>query len=348
MSDADVEIRRGVEYANHDGVSLLGDLYQPAAPGVYPTLLLIHGGAFRYGTRFFYQYWGPFLARHGYVAFAVDYRLASPGRPMYPQSVHDVKAAVQYLRGMGAAIKVDPERIGAVGDSVGGYFASLLALSGDSPKLANPYAGRLHYGVSTRLKVAVPIYGVLDLLAQWEHDQLSRPLDQFTEINLGGSPMEIRDRYYEASPINWTLIQNNQADFLVVWGTADDIADHQTQSIPFVTALKRAGTYTRIVPIEGAPHFWISEPIDEPQLHRLFRPPGSCASWPSACKGRRAPSWHYRSRLGEPDAARIPLVRPQHRRERPPRRRHRRGLGHARLQRGRRPRRSRITASSAR
>jgi acetyl esterase/lipase len=180
---------------------------------------------------------------------------------------------VQFLRGRSAAINVDPDRIGAMGDSVGGHLSSLLALSGDSPKLANPHTGDAYHGVSTRLKVAVPVYGVFDLLAQWEHDQLARPRDQFTEICLGGSPMEIRDAFYEASPLSWTIIDNNQADFLVVWGTADDIADYQTQSIPFLTALKRAGTYTRTVPIEGAPHFWISEPIDEPHSYSGFLAP---------------------------------------------------------------------------
>ena len=271
--DAEVEVQLGIEYANHDGVALLGDLYAPAAPGTYPALLLIHGGAWLRGTRTAYQYWGPYLARHGYVAFSVDYRLASPGRPMYPQNVHDVKAAVQYLRGMGAAIKVDPERIGAMGDSVGGYFASLLALSGDSPKLANPYTDDPHHGVSTRLKVAVPVYGWFDLLRVWEHNHMTRPLDAITETYLGASPMENRDVYYEASPINWTTIHNNQAAFLVVWGTADDIADYQTQSIPFMTALKRAGTFTRTVPIEGAPHFWVSDPIDEPHSYSGFLAP---------------------------------------------------------------------------
>jgi acetyl esterase/lipase len=170
VSDSDVDVQLGVEYANHDGVALLGDLYAPTAPGSYPAMVLIHGGAWKLGTRTAYRYWGPYLARHGYVAFTVDYRLASPGQPMYPQNVHDAKAAVQYLRGNGAAIKVDPDRIGAMGDSAGGHLASLLARSGDAPKLANPHTGDPHHGVSTRLKVAVPVYGVFDLLSFREHN----------------------------------------------------------------------------------------------------------------------------------------------------------------------------------
>jgi acetyl esterase/lipase len=273
MSAPDVDVQLGIEYANHDGTALLGDLYTPAAPGAYPALLLIHGGAWKMGTRAIYQHWGPYLARHGYVAFTVDYRLATPRQPMYPQNVHDVKAAVQFLRGRGPAIKVDPDRIGAMGDSAGGHLSALLALSGDSPKLANPHVDDPHHGISTHLQVAVPVYGVFDMLRQWEHDQVTRSSDQITQKYLGGSPMEIRDVFYEASPLSWTTFHNNRAAFLVVWGTADDIVEAESQSIPLVTALKRAGNYTRTVPVEGAPHFWIGEPLDEPHTYAGFLAP---------------------------------------------------------------------------
>jgi acetyl esterase/lipase len=272
VSNSDIDIQLGIEYANHDGVALLGDLYAPAEPGTYPALLLIHGGAWRLASRDLYQFWGPYFARHGYVAFSADYRLSAPGRSTYPQNVDDLKAAIQFLRGNGPAIKADPERIGVMGDSAGGHLAALLALSGDSPKLANPHTGDPHHGVSTQVKVAVPVYGVFDLLAFWEHSQLTRP-HNVVEQFLGCSPMENRDVYYEASPLSWTVTRNNRVDFLVVWGTADDSVDYQTQSIPFVTALKRAGNYTRTVPIEGAPHFWISEPLDEPHSYASFLAP---------------------------------------------------------------------------
>jgi acetyl esterase/lipase len=270
VSDPDIDVQLGVEYANHDGVALLGDLYKPAAPGVYPALLLIHGGGWTRSSRTNHRLWGPYLAKRGYVAFSADYRLATNDRPTYPQNVHDLKAAVQYLRGSGAAINVDADRIGVMGESAGGHLAALLALSGDSPKLANPYTDDSHHGVSTRLKVAVPIYAVFDLLSQWEYELVIRPRDVVTEVYLGGSPMEIRDVFYEASPINWTTIRNNYVDFLVTWGTADDMVDFKTQSLPFVTALKRAGNFTRTGPIEGAPHFWISEPLDEPHSYTGF------------------------------------------------------------------------------
>src|SRR5215212_7421272 len=255
----EIGIERGVEFAVHDGVSLRGDLYLPAGDGPHPSLLLIHGGGWQVGSAAVYRHWGPFLAEHGYVAFAVTYRLARPERPTYPQAVHDVKAGLQYLRGSAAALRVDPDRIGVMGNSAGGHLSALLALSGDSPKYAGAYPDDPCATASTRVKCAVPIYGVYDFMAQWEHDQLTRPRDQISEKFLGGSPMEIGDVYYEASPINWATVPNSGVPFLVVWGQEDDVVDPATQALPFVTALKRAGTTTRIVPIPGAPHFWISE-----------------------------------------------------------------------------------------
>jgi acetyl esterase/lipase len=270
---SEVSVEKGVEYARHDGVPLLGDLYAPAAPGTYPALVLVHGGAWQRGSREFYQHWGPYLAGHGYVAFAIDYRLATPEQPTYPQNVYDVKAAIQFVRGRGAALKVDPSRIGLMGDSAGGHLSALCAMSGDSPKYASLYRDDPFYDVSRHVSVAVPVYGVLDLLQQWEHDQLLRGSDCITERYLGGTPMAIRDTYYEASPINWATFHHNQPAFLVVWGTADDIVDATTQSVAFVTALKRADFYVRTVPVLGAPHFWIREPFDDPMNYPAFLAP---------------------------------------------------------------------------
>ncbi len=272
MSDA-VTLTPEVEYARHDGERLVGDLYAPATPGRYPALVLVHGGAWQGGTRARFRHWGPFLAEHGYVAFAISYRLSTPERPSYPLNVYDVKAAVQFLRGQGPALQVEPERIGIMGASAGGHLAALVALSGDSPKYASPYPDDPYPAISTRVRVAVPVYGVFDLLAQWEHDQLARPRDQFTEKYLGGAPMDVPERFIEASPLYWATVHNRHAAFLVVWGTADDVVDPTTQSERFVAALKRADIFTRTVPIVGAPHYWIDEPLDEPTSYTRFLAP---------------------------------------------------------------------------
>jgi hypothetical protein len=118
--------------------------------------------------------------------------------------------------------------------------------------------------VSTHVKVVVGIYRAYDLLAEWHHDQLTRPRDHITEIFLGKSPMESKQLFYEASPLTYPTMDKNHTAFLWCGAQTDDIVEPRSLSEGFVTALKQAGFFVRTVIIPGAPHFWIREPIDEP------------------------------------------------------------------------------------
>ncbi len=45
--------------------------------------------------------------------------------------------------------------------------------------------------------------------------------------------------------------------------TEDNILDRATQSEPSRAAMKQAGFYVRSVVMQGAGHFWMSDPLDE-------------------------------------------------------------------------------------
>ena len=127
------ELQHGLEYARHDGQNLTGDLYAPKAAGTTPALVAVHGGGWQVGSADFYRYWGPWLAERGYVLFAIDYRLVREERKTFPEAVHDVRAAVQFLRARREVLKVDPERIALIGDSAGAHLSGLVALAGGRP-----------------------------------------------------------------------------------------------------------------------------------------------------------------------------------------------------------------------
>jgi acetyl esterase/lipase len=94
----EVEIRRDVQYATHEGVALAGDYYVPKAPGKYPVLVAVHGGGWSAGTQAGYKYLGPYLAERGIALYAIAYRLAKLDQPSYPQAPQDVRAAVQFVK----------------------------------------------------------------------------------------------------------------------------------------------------------------------------------------------------------------------------------------------------------
>lgn len=262
---SEIEIRRDLQYATHDSVALKGDYYVPKRAGKYPVVIAVHGGGWQAGVREGYQFWGPFLARHGIALFSVDYRLSKPGQPTYPQAVEDVIAAIRFVKYQAAELKADPERVGMMGDSAGSHLSALIALGLEDGRFGNAYPNAPYASISARVKVVVGAYGVYDMLQQWTHDQVTRPKDQIVEKFLGKSPMDDRKIYFESSPMSYITRANNHTSFFLTWGTGDDIVDHVAQSETFLLALKQASFYVRTTPVPAAPHFWFSEPIDEPR-----------------------------------------------------------------------------------
>jgi acetyl esterase/lipase len=263
----EVATRSDIVFAEHDGVTLLGDLYLPKGLAPSPVLVGVHGGGWQVGDRKFYTHWGNYLARHGYAVFAIEYRLMKPGVKTWPGAVHDTKAAVQFIRAEAAEFGLDAERVGLIGDSAGAHLTALVALASEEP----PFAGGS--APAARVQAIIGFYGVYDMLAQWEHDQMTRPRDQITEKFLGGPPMISRKLFFEASPLSYVTVDKNSTRFLLIYGREDDIVDPATQSEKFLTALKLAGFFARTIVVPGAGHFWASEPMDEPGSFSAYTAP---------------------------------------------------------------------------
>jgi len=260
------ELKKGIEFVRRDGCPLAGDLYVPAGATRAPVVVSVHGGGWTLGNSAMHAHWGRYLAGSGIALFSIDYRLAAEGRKAYPEAVHDVRAAVQHVRDNAHELRLDPERIALFGDSAGAHLAALVALAGDKP----PFAGGR---TSTRVKAVVGVYGVYDVAAQWQHDLLERPCDSICERFLGASLLDDRRLYFEASPLSYVTRDANGTAFLLAWGTEDDVVDRATQSEAFLRALKQAGFFARSVIVQGAPHFWNSEPIEEPGSRSGFLAP---------------------------------------------------------------------------
>jgi acetyl esterase/lipase len=257
-AEYEVIAQTNVEYAQHDGTKLLADLYQPKGLAKAPAVIAVHGGGWQVGSRASYRYWGPFLARNGYVVLSIDYRLGKAG--VYPGSVYDVKAAIQFVRAKAGDLGVDPERIALMGDSSGAHLVALVGIA--QAEFAASYRDDPNFAVPANVKAVVAFYGIYDMLAQWQHDQLARPRDQITEKYLGASPMQNRRIYFDSSPMSYATVDRTRTRFLLVHGTNDDIVDPPSQSQAFQNALNQAGIYVRRIVIPGAGHFWASDPFE--------------------------------------------------------------------------------------
>jgi acetyl esterase/lipase len=270
---AAVDVQSAVTYATHDGVALQGDLWLPAARGIVPALVAVHGGGWQQGARSAFQHWGPHLAANGHALFAVSYRLAKKGQRTFPHAVQDVLAAVQFLRGSAAQYGIDPARIGLFGASAGAHLSALVALAGRTPRFAGGYPGDRHASVDSRVKVLVGVYGVYDLVAMWETYRTQSPLDNNIENFLGAPPIEDRRLYFDATPISYATVANNQTAVLLCCGTEDDLVDRKPHTDAFLRALKLAGFFARSVVVQGAGHYWLSDPLDETGSYSGFFAP---------------------------------------------------------------------------
>ena len=102
------------------------DVYAPAGAKGAPIVVSIHGGALREGDKAGQAYVGQLLAKAGFVAVIINYRL-SPG-VSHPAHVEDAAHAVAWARTHAAEYGGDPQKLFVIGHSAGAYLAALLAL----------------------------------------------------------------------------------------------------------------------------------------------------------------------------------------------------------------------------
>jgi len=257
------ETRPGLTYATHDSVALAGDLYLPKGAGPFPALVGVHGGGWVQGARGQFQHWGRYLAARGIALFAISYRFAKTGQKTFPHAVQDVLAAVQFVRGNAKQFNLAADRIGVFGHSAGGNLGALAAPGGRGPNFAASYPQDPHAKESTEVKVFAGVYGVYDVAEMWQKYNLQSPKENNIEKFIGVPLSENRQLYFDASPISYAVTANNKVAVHLSVGTEDDLVDRRAHTDAFVLALKQAGFFVRTTILQGAPHYWGSDPIDE-------------------------------------------------------------------------------------
>jgi acetyl esterase/lipase len=239
---AEVRVDRDVLYGEPGGPRLLMDIYRPDAPGPHPVVVLIHGGGWLGGSKAGHQGTGMLLARNGYAACAIGYRLA-PQYP-YPAAFDDCQRAVRWIRAHAKEWEVDPRRVGAMGDSAGGHLAALIGVR-DTRDNSDRELRRF----SSRPEAVVCYYGAFELVRMWQIEMAHRPLTAW----LGGPPEGREKVYAEASPVS--MVTKKAPPFLILHGNKDAV-NPEEQSHLLHEALRRRGVESTLLILDGAGHGW--------------------------------------------------------------------------------------------
>jgi len=240
--------QKALPYACVDGGELLLDLYLPDWVEEPPLVIWIHGGAWQFGSRADPPL-GPVAA--GYALASVDFRQA--GTAGFPAQIHDIRAAIRFLRAQARALGFRADRFAIWGASSGGHLAALAGVSRGGAELE----GRVgeHPGEDSSVQAVIDFFGPADLLTI---------LDQSTphgldvrvpalERLLGGALDEpgVRRRARLASPVHH--VHAGAPPLLILHGVQDKQVPIN-QSIELDLAYRQLGLDSRLVFLPDAGH----------------------------------------------------------------------------------------------
>lgn len=207
----------GVPYCRRGGMELMLDIVAPEGDSASPrpAILFVHGGGWIGGEKTTTA--NDWLAEAGFFTASVEYRLTDVAP--FPAQIHDVKAAVRWLRDHADEWNIDPDKIGVWGSSAGGHLAAMCAVTnGDAW-----YAGG-EFATSSDVQCAVPICPPTDFLIDW-YAVANVPVHEEAEMCvtglLGGLPLEQVELARQASPLWQDLV--GSVPQLVIQGGADDL-----------------------------------------------------------------------------------------------------------------------------
>lgn len=229
---------RDVAYARSDtttGQGHLLDLYlPPQATALSPVVIFTRGSAWLADNgRQDAQALAAALHGAGYAVAGVAIRSSRQAR--FPAQVHDIKAAIRWLRANAAKHELDPDRIAILGESSGGWTAAMAAVTGDVPDLEGTEGTT---GVSSAVQAAVAFYPPTDFLQMdaWAlrpcdpaaavgrgafcHDAPSSPESQLVGCAIQTCPQTVQ----RANPIRY--VSRADPPIMIVHGGSDPLVPH--------------------------------------------------------------------------------------------------------------------------
>ncbi len=230
------------------------DVFYPDKKGTYPLLMLVHGGGWKAGNKELLVPMAQMVAGNGFVCVSVEYQLGMDAK--YPAAVHNLKAAIRFLRANATDYFINPEYIAIGGCSAGGQLAALVGMTNG----VEQFEGNMGItDVSSEVQAIIDIDGVINFMAPTSLNN-PRSANSPDVVWLGGSFTEKPEIWKEASSIYWA--NENSVPVLFI---NSGLPKYHAGQDELVGMLKEWGIYHEVHKFNVNMHtFWHFHPfVDE-------------------------------------------------------------------------------------
>ncbi|MCA9191206.1 MAG: ankyrin repeat domain-containing protein [Planctomycetales bacterium] len=206
---------KDLAYATAGSQSLLLDLHFPLHVTGSPLIVWVHGGAWRSGSKDNMPL--DHLVGAGYTVASINYRLSTEAA--FPAQIHDIKAAIRFLRGIATRYGYRSDRIAVAGSSAGGHLAALVGTTNGVETLEGDIG---EYRVqSSDVHAIVDFFGptnLMTILPQSTPHGLSVRVPAL-QLLLGAQPEEVPELARLASPVEH--VDSQDPPLLLIHGDQD-------------------------------------------------------------------------------------------------------------------------------
>ncbi|HJR69846.1 MAG TPA: alpha/beta hydrolase [Gammaproteobacteria bacterium] len=240
-------IEADIEYAVVAGEPLRLDLHKPSAAAGAPLLVYVHGGGWEAGSKA--QMPLAAIVERGYVVASLDFRPAS--KAPFPGQVHEIKAAIRFLRANASRYGYDASRIGILGASSGAHLAALVGTTNGNAELEGTLGA--HPSESSAVQAIVSYFGASNLTTIL---QQSTPFglgirEPALKRLLGALPKENESAAKLASPV--LHVDRTDPPLFMLHGDQDPQMPIN-QSHELQGAYEQQGLDARFIVVHGAAH----------------------------------------------------------------------------------------------
>lgn len=241
------DVIRDVEYARLGEQSLKLDVYVPQGKARPPLVVWVHGGAWRSGSKSNMPLGK--LVEDGYALASVDYRLSTEAK--FPAQIHDLKAAIRFLRGHANKWALPAQKIVIAGDSAGAHLAALVGVSNSHAELEGEIGN--DRGQKSDVQGIISFYGGANLttILQQSTPHGLKVRVPALDLLLGGQPDDVPALARLASPV--FHVDRNDPPLLLFHGDQDPQMPIN-QSHELCGAYKKVGAPVQFEVVHGAAH----------------------------------------------------------------------------------------------